>query len=275
MRVIGRIAILTTSLSLAIAIGVAQEHEATTPAQAPQGQAAQGQTPQSQQEAAPQQAEPQKTDAAPSSTQPEKELTGASEAAAGKHEGAAAKEEEEEENSTLKYSPIVTALGKKIGLDPKSSYWLFTSLNFAVLIGAVLWLLKSKVLVAMRNRTTTLRASMETAKKTSEEANARLAAIEGRLSKLDSEVAALKSQAESDFKMEEQRIGEQTKQEAARVVELAEQEIAAAAKAARRELKVYAADLAVGLAEKRISVDRDTDEQLVQSFVNQLGKDGK
>jgi F0F1-type ATP synthase membrane subunit b/b' len=85
----------------------------------------------------------------------------------------------------------------------------------------------------------------------------------------------LKSQAEADFKAEEQRIREQAEQDAARVVQAAEQEIATAAKLARRELKVFAADLAVSLAEKRISVDRDTDEQLVQTFVNQLGKDGK
>src|SRR5512133_2753922 len=181
MRVICRTAILTTALSLAIAVGFAQEHDAAAPAQTPQGQAPQSQTPEPQHEAAPQQAEPQKTDAAPTSPQPEKELTGASEAAAGKHESLANKEEEEEENATLKYSPVVTALGKKIGLNAQSSYWLFTLLNFAVLIGVVLWLLKSKVLVGLRNRTASLRAAMEAAKKTSEEANARLAAIEGRL----------------------------------------------------------------------------------------------
>jgi F-type H+-transporting ATPase subunit b len=133
----------------------------------------------------------------------------------------------------------------------------------------------SKVLPGLRDRTVSIRAAMETAKKASEDANARLAAIEGRLAKLDTEVAGLKTQAENDFKAEEQRIREQAEQDAARVVQMAEQEIATAAKTARRELKVFAADLAVSLAEKRITVDRDTDEQIVHTFVNQLTKDGK
>ena len=92
---------------------------------------------------------------------------------------------------------------------------------------------------------------------------------------MDSETADLRSQAEADFKGEEQRIRQQAEQDAARVVQVAEQEIATAAKLARRDLKVFAADLAVDLAEKRINVDRDTDERIVQTFVNQLGKDGK
>ena len=112
-------------------------------------------------------------------------------------------------------------------------------------------------------------------KKASDEANARLAGIEARLAKLDTEVAGLKAQAEADFKIEEQRIQQQAAEDARRVVEAAEQEIAAAAKSARRDLKTFAADLAVSLAEKKISVDRDTDERLVNTFVNQLGKDGK
>ena len=44
----------------------------------------------------------------------------------------------------------------------------------------------------------------------------------------------------------------------------------AAAKAARRELTAYAADLAVGLAQKQIRVDAATDQALVREFAGQL-----
>jgi len=54
----------------------------------------------------------------------------------------------------------------------------------------------------------------------------------------------------------------------------AQQEIAAAAKAARRELTAYAADLAVGLAQKQIRVDAPTDQVLVRHFAQQLSADG-
>jgi F-type H+-transporting ATPase subunit b len=257
MKNIFRYAILVFALCLGMGVSVAQEQQ---PAQSPQ--AGQSQAEQPKQEAAPPAAEP-------------KREHGAAVETGEKHESLEKSEEEEEENATLKYSPSVTALGKKIGLSPKASYWAFTWVNFAVVLGLVLWVMKSKVMVAMRARTVSIHSAMETAKKASEDANARLAAIEGRLAKLDSEVAGLKTQAETDFKVEEQRIREQAEQDAARVVQMAEQEIATAAKTARRELKVFAADLAVNLAEKRISVDRDTDEHLVQTFVNQLGKDGK
>ena len=43
---------------------------------------------------------------------------------------------------------------------------------------------------------------------------------------------------------------------------------------ARRELKAYAATLAVNLAEKKIHVDPQTDEALVNSFVRELGGNG-
>ena len=44
-----------------------------------------------------------------------------------------------------------------------------------------------------------------------------------------------------------------------------------------RELKIYAADLAVSLAEKKITVDEATDKDLVRSFTEQInpGKDGR
>jgi F-type H+-transporting ATPase subunit b len=256
MKNIFRYTILMFALCLAMGVSLAQEHEAAQPPQTGQPQT-----------------EQPKTEATPETSNPAEH--GAPAEAGQKHESAAQAEEEEEENAQLKYSPSVTALGKKLGLSPQASYWAFTGANFAVVVVLVLWLVKSKMLVALRNRTTLIRSAMETAKQASEDANARLAAIEGRLAKLDSEVSSLKSQAEADFKAEEQRIREQAEQDAARVVQAAEQEIATAAKLARRELKVFAADLAVSLAEKRISVDRDTDEQLVQTFVNQLGKDGK
>jgi F-type H+-transporting ATPase subunit b len=256
MKNILRYAVLVFALILATGMSVAQEHEAAQPPRAGQSQA-----------------EQPKQEATPEAGQPA--AHGAAAEAGQKHESFAKEEEEEEENAALKYSPSVTAMGKKIGLNPKSSYWVFTGLNFAVVLGLILWVVISKVMPGLRDRGVLIRSAMETAKKTSEDANARLAAIEGRLAKLDSEVSGLKSQAENDFKAEEQRIREQAEQDAARVVQAAEQEIATAAKTARRELKIFAADLAVSLAEKRIAVDRDTDEHLVQTFTDQFGKDGK
>ncbi len=184
-------------------------------------------------------------------------------------------EEEGEENIALKESPMVKKLGSMFGLSPAASYWVFWTFNFLIIAGAIVWMMKSKLVGALRERTVAIRKSMEEARKASQEANAKLSDIQGRLARLDSEVAALKAQAEADFKTEENRIRKSAEEDARRVVEAAEQEIEAAAKSARRDLKAFAAELAVGIAEKKISVDSPTDERLVRTFVDQLGKDGK
>jgi F0F1-type ATP synthase membrane subunit b/b' len=66
-------------------------------------------------------------------------------------------------------------------------------------------------------------------------------------------------------------------EERRKIVLGSQQEIEAAAAQARRELKVYAADLAVSLAEKKIHVDEATDKALVRSFTEQINarKDGR
>ena len=74
---------------------------------------------------------------------------------------------------------------------------------------------------------------------------------------------------------ERARIDELARVEANKIVRAAEQEIAAAAKTARRELKVFTADLAVGLAEKRIreTISGDAEKRIFRSFVKDLGDD--
>ena len=88
--------------------------------------------------------------------------------------------------------------------------------------------------------------------------------------KLDVEIGMMRDAAEKDAAGEEARIQAAAQEDARKMVEAAQQEIAAAAKAARRELTAYAADLAVGLAQKQIRVDAATDQALVQNFAGEL-----
>jgi F-type H+-transporting ATPase subunit b len=84
----------------------------------------------------------------------------------------------------------------------------------------------------------------------------------------------MRSEAEENAKAEEQRIVAAGEEERKRIVASAEQEIEMAANTARRELKSYVGELAIELAEKKIRVNKDTDEALVRAFTAQLGKDG-
>ncbi len=109
----------------------------------------------------------------------------------------------------------------------------------------------------------------------SDEARSRLSEVEGRLSRLDADIAAMRSEAEENAKAEERRIQQSSEEERQRIVSSAEQEISMAANAARRDLKSYAAELAIDLAEKKIRVDKKADEALVREFTAHLGKDGQ
>jgi F-type H+-transporting ATPase subunit b len=183
--------------------------------------------------------------------------------------------EGEEEHAEFKHSPSVQFVAKLTGLSVNAAYWLLIIINFAI-IGALLgWALKKNLPQMFRARTEIIRKSMDEARRASEDANRRLAEIEGRLAKLDSDVEAMKGKAESDAAQEEHRIRASAEEDGRKIVTSAEQEIEAAAKTARRELKAYAAELAVSLAEKKIAVDSKTDEALVNTFVHQLGKDGR
>jgi F0F1-type ATP synthase membrane subunit b/b' len=111
---------------------------------------------------------------------------------------------------------------------------------------------------------------MAEARKTSEEANRRLADIEARLSNLGSEIEEMGISAEKEAADQEERSKIAAIEDARRIVQSAEQEIAAAARTARRDLTAYAADLAVSLARKQIHVDAGTDQDLIRSFARQL-----
>lgn len=182
---------------------------------------------------------------------------------------------EGEEHAEFKHSPSVKLVAKLTGLSLNAAYWLLVVINFLIIAVLIGWALKKNLPGTFRARTDSIRKSMDEARRASEDANRRLSDIENRLSHLDREIADMKSKAETDAAAEEQRLRAAAEDDRRKIVEGAEQEIEAAAKAARRELKSYVADLAVTLAEKRIQVDRKTDEALVQTFVGQLGKDGR
>jgi F-type H+-transporting ATPase subunit b len=175
-------------------------------------------------------------------------------------------------NERLKKSVSVEWIAHHTGLSVEGAYWLSVILNFAVIFGAIFWAARKFLPGWFRDRTASIQKAMEEARRASEDANRRLAEIELRLSKLGDEINAMKAVGEKDIVEEEARIQATAEADGRKIVESAEQEIEAAAKAARRDLTAYAADLAVALAKRQIHVDGSTDERLVRSFAEGLGK---
>jgi F-type H+-transporting ATPase subunit b len=178
------------------------------------------------------------------------------------------------EADAIRNAPAVKFIARHTGLTNNQAYWLCIGLNFAVIFFAIAGLLRKKLPSYFGGRTAMIQKGIEEARKTSEDARRRLADVEGRLSRLDTEIASMRREADENAKAEEQRILAAGEEERRRIVASAEQEIEMTANAARRELKAYVAELAVELAEKKIRVSKDADEALVRAFTTQLGKDG-
>ena len=187
------------------------------------------------------------------------------------HETREAAGEEKDDTAEFKQSGSVRLIARLTGLTLQQSYWLSMVLNFAVIAGVILWACRKYLPGAFRDRTAAIQKAMREAQKASDEARRKLAEIELRLSKLDSEIDAMREHAEKEAAEEAARIQAAAKEDAQKIVAAAEREIAAAAKAARRALTAHAADLAVGLAQKQIRVDAPTDQALVRGFAGQLG----
>jgi F-type H+-transporting ATPase subunit b len=186
------------------------------------------------------------------------------------HETREAAGEEADENVQFKQSASVQWIARHTGLDLRHAYWLSMAINFAVIAGVLFWVGRKSLPGIFRDRTAAIQKAMREAQQASEEARRKLADIEARLMKLDAEIGTIRSAAEKEGAAEEDRIKRAAEEDTRKIVASAEQEIATAAKAARRQLTAFAADLAVGLAQKQIHVDASTDQALVRGFAAQM-----
>jgi F-type H+-transporting ATPase subunit b len=187
------------------------------------------------------------------------------------HETREAAGEEKDDKAEFKQSPSVRFIARITGLSTGNAYLLSVLLNFAAIAGVIFWVGRRYLPGAFSARTAAIQKAMQEAQKASEEARRKLAEIESRLMKLDVEIGMMRDAAEKEAGAEEARIQAAVQEDARKMVESAQQEIASAAKTARRELTAFAADLAVGLAQKQIHVDAATDQVLVRKFAGELG----
>jgi F-type H+-transporting ATPase subunit b len=127
---------------------------------------------------------------------------------------------------------------------------------------------------AFRSRRLQLDRQIVEARIATEKAEERLRAVEERLSHLDSEIAAVREQAEHDSANDEMRIKQAMAAEKQKIVTSAEQEIAAAGAAAERRLRRFAAELAVDRASSRLHLTEGDDRTLIQEFAASLGSNG-
>ena len=144
--------------------------------------------------------------------------------------------------------------------------------NFALLAGALGWVIKKNAGPFFDARSREIRKQLVEAKEIRAEADRRTQQVETRLANLGTEIEALKREALAEQQVENERFRAQTAAEMAKVRAQAEQEIAAAGKQARLDLKRYSAGLALETAQRKIRarMTPGAQETLVDSFVRNL-----
>jgi len=186
------------------------------------------------------------------------------------------KAEEKEDDNVYRHTPMVQSVARTFHMDVETTARLFEFINFAIIALAILIPLVKILPKHLRKRRETLSQNLETARKTTTDANSRLSAVEAQLARLDDEIAKIRAQVEEESKNDEVRIKATIEEESARIVAAAEQEIGIALSAARRGLRHFAADLAIDQAIRQMDLTPETDQALIAQFVTDTtGKAGQ
>jgi len=181
---------------------------------------------------------------------------------------------EEENNDQYRHAPIVESLARLMHMDVETAARTFEIFNVSVVVlGIVIPLIRITPRL-MRKRTQKIQLDMETARRSTEDANMRLSAVEAKLASLDNQIAKFRSEVEEQIAQDEQRGRAAIEEERSRIVASAEAEINVAAAQAKRSLRHFAADLAIDQAAKQLVLTPETDRALIVQFVNEAGRDG-
>jgi F-type H+-transporting ATPase subunit b len=164
-------------------------------------------------------------------------------------------------------APVFAAEG---GGGLMESVWRFA--NFAILVGLLVYFLKSPFVGYLVARSAQIRQDLVTAAEMRAAATAQLAEIDRKMQALPAELEALRRQGAEDVQAEQARIAEAAADERTRLLEQTRREIDMRLRLARRELTEHAAQLAVGVAEQRIrrAITPEDQVRLVDRYASQL-----
>lgn len=146
------------------------------------------------------------------------------------------------------------------------------AVNFAILAGALVFLLRKPVSSFLKERSELLRKSIDDAAKARAEAARKLAAVEERTAQLADEIAQMTAKMESEGKAEAQSLHETATAEIARIRSQAEFAAEQEVKKARQELQQEASALSARAAEDlvRKTLSPEDQERLVRENIAKI-----
>jgi F-type H+-transporting ATPase subunit b len=144
--------------------------------------------------------------------------------------------------------------------------------NFAILAVALGYGISKTLPPFFRGRTGEIQKGIAEAQEIKRDAEKRAAQMDARMNALGAEIEKFRAESRAEMVQEGERIQQETARQMERLEQQMEQEIESAGKAARRELKIYAAQLALDLAEQRVRarLDAPTETALVKGFIHEL-----
>jgi F-type H+-transporting ATPase subunit b len=156
------------------------------------------------------------------------------------------------------------------GHDESLGMWKWA--NFAILAALIGYGAAKAAPAFFRGRSDEILKSIREAREARDEAEARAAAIEKKLSRIGDEIDAVRASSRQEMESEGRRIQEETRRLVAKLQENASSEIAAMGKQAEADLRRHALDLALQLAEQKVKqrLTPTTQSSLVNRFVQGL-----
>jgi len=153
----------------------------------------------------------------------------------------------------------------------------FQFLNFALVLGAILWVLVKKAPPFFAARAAEIASAIDEGAKVKAQAEARRDEAKKRLANLAAEVEELRAAALGDAAAEAERIQAVTREEAAKIDRAAQGEVDAAARSARHELRAAAARLSLERAEAllRAEMTPGAEDGIFNTFLGELAPPGR
>lgn len=144
--------------------------------------------------------------------------------------------------------------------------------NFAILVGVLVYFLRSPLIDYLNGRITRVREDLVAAAQTREDATRRLSEIHAQLAALPAEIDALRARGAEEIAAEKVRIEQAAEAERRRLLEHTRREIDMRLRIARRDLIEHAATLATEVASARLRASMTTDDQarLLDRYATQI-----
>jgi F-type H+-transporting ATPase subunit b len=144
--------------------------------------------------------------------------------------------------------------------------------NFAILVGGLWYFLRSPLGRHLEERSTAIRAGLENATELKRRSATQIGDIETRMRTLPHELDALRARGAEEIKSEEARIRRAAEDARKRLLEQMRRQIDLQLQAAQRDLRRETAELAVGVAGRRVAsvINNDDQRHLIGRYISQV-----